>query len=111
MNTLDRLIEMADKVNIEEPSPWQNKKVGQYSTVTNADGLGVAIDLIPSTAQFISAANPDTVKRLCELVKEAKKLIPYVSASENVSVTVINESLTWIKKLEQLEKENTNESE
>lgn len=76
MTTLDRLIELADKAhpdwsarcrefsNTERPRHiWSDPYgwIGEFKDVCDAE--------------FVESANPDTVKRLCELVKECKEWI------------------------------------
>lgn len=99
--TLLELKKLAQSANIDEPAPWQSKKAGQYSAVTNADGLGVAIDLMPSAAEFIAAMNPATALRMIELLEEASG---FIRALNIVPPTKECEQMTakWLKDLEEL---------
>lgn len=87
MNTLDRLIELCEAS--EKVRFIRYKKNGSK--------------LIGST--LLASKNPDTVKRLCELLKEAA---PMLKEFEECGCNrVVESSMSkWLKKLEQLEKES-----
>lgn len=99
MNTLDRLIELADK---STKGFWFfNRECGLHIlTIPKAEPHIIASEVKLNDGRFIQAAQPDTVKQLCELVKEAADIIYEHSPGHTV----------WIEKFEQLEKGNTNES-
>lgn len=53
------------------PGPWSQKnRTHNVYSVCGPDGLGIVNADSPRTAQFIAAANPATIKALCELVEQ-----------------------------------------
>ena len=93
MNTVDRLIELADKAT-SEASEWNTTEPASEKWKANK----------VNNAAFVREANPETVKRLCELVKEAKQLLDDGPCSCNGYGDRPCESCDWLAKLERLEK-------
>lgn len=59
----------ASKAEALEPSPWRVRKdetTGAYSAVLNADGMGVAIDLLDDVARHVALANPAAILALLD---------------------------------------------
>lgn len=123
MNTLDRLLELCSKAtpveNDKPDNPWDGPNWTSFEAgAWGGRGYGIKLGpdnknwlrtgelcIDPKDVLFVSAANPDTVKRLCELLKEAA---PMLKEFEECGCNrVVESSMSkWLKKLEQLEKES-----